>query len=99
MAKIIWWVVMMGLSLCIDDFIAGPVTKLSVLGKTVLFLTSPRMISELFAKRASTFSDRPHFIFSEEMYVLLLLNIPSHSLQLLMTTRHALGVECTYSIQ
>ena len=44
-------------------------TKLSVLGKTVLFLTSPRAISELFAKRASTFSDRPHFIFSEELYV------------------------------
>jgi len=45
----------------------GPVTKLSVLGKTVLFLTSPRAISELFANRASTFSDRPHFIFSEEL--------------------------------
>ncbi|KAJ6555588.1 cytochrome P450 [Mycena vulgaris] len=45
----------------------GPVTKLSVLGKTVLFLTSPRAISELFAKRASTFSDRPHLVFSEEL--------------------------------
>ncbi|KAH9977454.1 cytochrome P450 [Russula compacta] len=44
-----------------------PLTKLRVLGKTVLFLTSPRAISELFAKRSATFSDRPHFIFSEEM--------------------------------
>ncbi|KAJ7637836.1 cytochrome P450 [Mycena rosella] len=45
----------------------GPLTQLSVLGKDVLFLTSPRAISELFAKRASTFSDRPKLVFSEQM--------------------------------
>ncbi|KAJ7080194.1 cytochrome P450 [Mycena belliarum] len=45
----------------------GPVTQLSIIGKEILFLTSARAISELFAKRASTFSDRPKLIFSEEL--------------------------------
>ena len=59
-------------SRCIND-IAGPVTKLSVLGKMVLFLTLPCAISELFAKGSSTFSDHPHSVFSEELYILFIM--------------------------
>ncbi|KAJ7051779.1 cytochrome P450 [Mycena amicta] len=45
----------------------GPLTKLSILGKNILFLTSTRAISELFVKRGATFSDRPQLVFSQEL--------------------------------
>ncbi|KAJ7052940.1 cytochrome P450 [Mycena amicta] len=45
----------------------GPLTKLSILGKDILFLTSAHAISELFVKRGSTFSDRPQLVFSQEL--------------------------------
>lgn len=48
----------------------GPMVKLSVFGKTAIFLGNGRSISELFAKRSSDFSDRPTLVFSGELYVL-----------------------------
>jgi len=44
--------------------------KLSVFGKTAIFLGNGRTISELFAKRSSEFSDRPVLTFAGELYVL-----------------------------
>lgn len=44
--------------------------KLSIFGKTAIFLGTGRSISELFAKRSSEFSDRPELTFSGELYVL-----------------------------
>jgi hypothetical protein len=41
--------------------------KLVVFGKTAILLASGRVISELFAKRASAFSDRPSLVFSGEL--------------------------------
>ncbi|KAF7309278.1 Cytochrome P450 [Mycena indigotica] len=45
----------------------GPITRLSILGKNVLFLTSTNIISELFVKRSAVFSDRPQLVFSQEL--------------------------------
>jgi hypothetical protein len=49
--------------------LTGPMVKLSVFGKTAIFLGSGRSISELFATRSSRFSDRPKLTFSGELYV------------------------------
>ncbi|EPQ52491.1 cytochrome P450 [Gloeophyllum trabeum ATCC 11539] len=44
----------------------GPMVKLGILGKRMIFLTSPTVISELFAKRSADYSDRPRLIFSQD---------------------------------
>lgn len=54
---------------CISIIFTGSMIKLSVFGKTAIFLTTGRTITEIFAKRASDFSDRPRLIFSQELYV------------------------------
>ncbi|KAF7302459.1 Cytochrome P450 [Mycena chlorophos] len=45
----------------------GPITKLSIFGKNILFLSSTATITELFVKQSSTFSDRPQLVFSQEL--------------------------------
>ena len=47
----------------------GPMIKLSIFGKTAIFLGTGRTISELFAKHSTEFSDRPQLTFSGELYV------------------------------
>ncbi len=43
--------------------------KLSIFGKTAIFLGTGKTISELFAKHSTEFSDRPQLTFSGELYV------------------------------
>nr|GAT47942.1 cytochrome P450 [Mycena chlorophos] len=45
----------------------GPITKLSILGKNILFLTSTQTITELLSKQSAVFSDRPQLVFSQEL--------------------------------
>ena len=53
----------------LKNTLAGPMIKLSVFGKTAIFLGNGKSISELFAKRSSEFSDRPVLTFAGELYV------------------------------
>ncbi|KAF7300144.1 Cytochrome P450 [Mycena kentingensis (nom. inval.)] len=45
----------------------GPITKLSILGKDILFVSGSRTITDLFVARGATCSDRPDLVFSGEL--------------------------------